>query len=49
MCIELGCIAQGYKDTEGTNTVKFMNLDEIANIQADRTITYASIIVDYRP
>ena len=47
MCIELGRIAQGYKDTEGTNTVKFMNLDEIANIPADRTVTYARIVVDY--
>ena len=49
MCIELGRIAQGYKDTLGTNTVKFMNLDEIANIPSDPTVTYARIVVDYRP
>ena len=49
MCIELGRIAQGYKDTKGTNTVKFMNLEEIANIPEDRTVTYARIVVDYRP
>ena len=42
MCIELGRIAQGYKDTKGTSTVKFMNLEEIANIPEDRhTVTYA--------
>ena len=49
MCIELGRLAQGYKDTEGTNTIKFLNHDEIATIPGDRTITYARIVVDYRP
>ncbi|KAL7524619.1 hypothetical protein ACHAXR_000651 [Thalassiosira sp. AJA248-18] len=32
MCVELGRLAQGYKDTKGTNTVEFMSHDEIANI-----------------
>jgi len=49
MRIELGRIAQGYKDTKGTNSVKFMNLKEIANIPEDRTVTNARIIVDYCP
>jgi len=49
MYIELGRIAQGYKDTKGTNTVNFMNLEEISNIIEDRTITYARIVVNYRP
>ncbi len=29
MCIELSQLAQGYKDTKGTNTIKFMALEEI--------------------
>jgi len=49
MYIELGRIAQGYKDTKGTNTVKFMNLEEIANIPEDCTVTHARIAVDHRP
>ena len=47
MCIELGRITQGYKVTKGTNTVKFMNLEEIANIPEDRTVTYGRIVVDH--
>ncbi|KAL7538190.1 hypothetical protein ACHAXR_008359, partial [Thalassiosira sp. AJA248-18] len=49
MCIELGRLANGYGDTEGTNTFKFMSHDEISNIPGDRTVTYARIVVDYRP
>ena len=49
MCIKLGCIAQGCKDTKGTNTVKFMNPEEIANIPEDCTVTYAQIGVNYCP
>ena len=48
MCIELGRLASGYKDTKGTETIKFLSLNEIANIPSDRTITYARIVVDYR-
>ena len=48
LCKELGRLAQGYKDTKGTDTIKFMSLDEISRIPRDRTITYARIVVDYR-
>ncbi len=49
MCVELGRLAQGYKDTKGTNTVKFMTLEEIAKISKDWTVTYTRIVPDYRP
>ena len=50
MCKELGRLSQGYKDhTEGTNTLFFMNKNAIRNIPKDRTVTYAHIVVDYRP
>ena len=48
MCVELGQLAQGYKDTKVTETVKFMTWKEINQIPADRTVTYARIVVDYR-
>ena len=41
MCKELGRLAQGYKDTEGTNTVYFMSIEDIKKIPSDRTVTYA--------
>ena len=49
MCKELGRLAQGYDGTKGTNTVFFMTKDEIKQIPKDRTVTYARIVVDYRP
>ena len=49
MCRELGRLAQGYGDVKGTDTVRFMSLDEIKNIPKDRVVTYARIVVDYRP
>ena len=49
MSKELHRLAQGFDDIEGTNTIHFMSLDEIKNIPADRTVTYARIVVDYRP
>ena len=49
MCKELGRLAQGYGDTKGTNTIRFMNLSEIKDIPKDRVVTYARIVVDYRP
>ena len=49
MCKELGNIAQGFGDTKGTNTVRFLTHAEIAAIPKDRTVTYARIVVDYRP
>ena len=45
---ELGRLAQGYKDTKGTNTIKFISLNKICRIPRDRTVTYACIVVDYR-
>ena len=48
MCVELGRLAQGYKYKKGTETVKFMTWKEINQIPADRTVTYARIVVDYR-
>ncbi|KAL7524505.1 hypothetical protein ACHAXR_000602, partial [Thalassiosira sp. AJA248-18] len=48
MCKELGNISQGYGDEKGTNTVRFLTHAEIANIPADRTVTYARVVVDYR-
>eukprot|EP00804_Cyclotella_cryptica_P025224 CCRYP_010323-RA/>CCRYP_010323-RA protein AED:0.29 eAED:0.29 QI:0/0/0/1/0/0/3/0/661 len=49
MCKELGRLAQGYKDTKGTNTVFFRSKDEIKRIPKDRTVTYVRIVVDYHP
>ena len=49
MCKELGRLAQGYDKTKGTNTVYFMKKEDIKNIPKDRTVTYARIVVDYRP
>ena len=48
MCVKLGRLAQGYKDTKGTETIKFMTMDEINQIPADRTVIYENIVVDYR-
>ena len=42
-------MAQVYRETPRTDTVFFMTPDEIKNIPHDRTVTYAQIIVDYRP
>ena len=47
MCKELGKTSNGWKDTEGTQTVRFLTHEEIASIPNDRTITYARIVVDY--
>jgi hypothetical protein len=55
MCKELGRLSQGYgeKGTDEyvkvTNTVLFMDLDEIKTIPKDQVVTYARIVVDYRP
>ncbi len=49
MCKELGRLAQGFDTTKGTDTVFFMTIDEIKRIPKDRTVTYARIVVDYRP
>jgi hypothetical protein len=50
MAKELGRLAQGLPNiTEGTNTIVFMSHEDIANIPKDRTVTYARIVVDFRP
>ena len=49
MAKELGRLAQGYEDEKGTNTVQFMDLEEIAQIPKGKIVTYANIVVDYRP
>ena len=49
MCIELGRLAQGYGTTKGTNTIRYLTHAEIKMIPKDRTVTYARIVVDYRP
>ena len=49
MCKELGRLAQGYQDTAGTNTICFLTHEEIRRIPANCTVTYARIVVDYRP
>ncbi len=53
MCKELGNIAQGYHgrdkiNAKGTDTVKFLTLEEIKQIPKDRRVTYACIVVNYR-
>ncbi len=49
MCIELGRLVQGYKDTKGTGTIKFMTLEEINHIPKNQVVIYARIFPDYRP
>ena len=49
MAKELGRLAQGHEDEKGTNTVQFMDLEEIAQIPKGKIVTYANIVVDYRP
>eukprot|EP00804_Cyclotella_cryptica_P013964 CCRYP_002495-RA/>CCRYP_002495-RA protein AED:0.17 eAED:0.08 QI:0/0/0/1/1/1/3/0/1003 len=48
MCKELAA-AQGWDGSTGTDTIFFMSHNEIKNIPKDRTVTYARIVVDYRP
>ena len=37
------------KRTKGTDSLIVLNHKEILNIPTDRTVTYANIVVDYRP
>ena len=48
---EIGNMAQGDLKTgeKGTNSIFAMTHDEIANIPKDRVVTYASVVVDFRP
>ena len=49
MCIRLGRLSNRYKDTKGTQTIHYMTDEEIKCILGDRTVTYACIVVDFRP
>jgi hypothetical protein len=50
MTKELARLSQGIDGlTEGTNTVFYMSHDDIKHIPEDRTVTYARVVVDYRP
>lgn len=49
MCYELGRLSQGYLTEKGTNTVQYLTHKEILTIPTDRVVTYARIVVDYRP
>ena len=46
MCKELGRLAQGFENTEGTNTIKSMTRDQVPK---GRDITYFSIVCAYKP
>ena len=49
MCAELDRLAQGFGDTKGTETMRFLDFDEIKQIPSNHVVTYARIVVDYRP
>jgi hypothetical protein len=50
MTKELARLSQGIDGlTVGTNTVFFLSPAEIKNIPEDRTVTYARVVVDFRP
>ena len=49
MAKELGRLAQGYGNIEGTDTIRFLDHNGIRHIPKDRTVTYTRIVVDYRP
>ena len=48
---EWGNLTQGDNKTrtKGTDSLIVLNHEEIRNIPTDRTVTYANIVVDYRP
>ena len=49
MCKELGRLCQDFGETEGTGAMRFLDLEGIKNIPNDRVVTYARIVVNYRP
>ena len=49
MCKKLRNLSQGFGAQKGTNTVKCLTHEEIRRIPPDRTVTYARIVIDYRP
>ncbi len=48
---DFGGMAQGCKKTgqKGTNAIFIMTHAEIPNIPKDRTVTYAQVVIDFRP
>lgn len=48
---EFGNLAQGddYTGEKGTNAIFVLNHEQIRNIPNDRVVTYARVVVDYRP
>ena len=49
MAKELGRLVQGYDNVEGTDTIRFLDHNGIRRIPKYRTVTYARIVVNYRP
>ena len=49
MCKELRRLTQGYYYTKGTNMCIPLTINKTHNILANRTITCAGIVVNYRP
>ena len=49
MAKELGLLAQGWRDREGTDIIQFMSHEEIAKIPKGKFVTYAQIVVNFRP
>ena len=43
---ELGRLAQGIRNIPGTNTIKFIHKNQVPH---NRKVTYAQLVVDYRP
>ena len=48
---EWGSLTQGDKRTgaKGTDTFIVLTLEDVPKIPKDRVVTYANIVVDYRP
>ena len=48
---EFGNLAQGDNKTgtPGMDAIRVMDLEQITNIPADRVVTYASVVMDFRP
>lgn len=48
MCKEIGRLCQDFRETEGTNTMRVLDLKGTKNIPKDRVVICARIVVDYR-
>ena len=48
MCKELSRTTQGFDETKGTDTIRFIELKNIGKIPQDRVVTYSRIVVNYR-